>query len=566
MRPPILNPKVYLSPSGEFALTVDPSTMHGQGEASYRRRQKGREIWSGKRPFTLWEAAVTDQGVVAGYGYEYGPEGFPPRELEGGMAPGNFHVVILGPDGSPRLQAAVGRHESRQMHHLPEPLADGMVLDAMQRLLIVRISNEGRAGEVWWIYDLATGKELSRWEPAANDASLRFVIAARPIAGTPLILLNWWQYDAKSPKNPGAVFELVDLTDPVRPQPVWRETLPGDYFAANTPDDPWASDHLMNEIRDDGAILSTTRPARFEVRHVAANERVAFEVFPTIAPRGWDVRTVKRTPYMPATQPSGDELEIASINLKHLGTMRLGDQPAATTQPVHDVRAFDVDDRGRIGFIRDERGQTVGSTVVWVTAEGRTVAEGIHPAADFGGRGFGNMRIAWLGGDRWVVSDCDLGVEKTARAWFVDLDAGGMSKVTAIATFDCPAMESICGSGDGGFIVLAKQRFKYTMTDEVSRFDAQGVRKWRVSGSDPGNDLFFPQDLAVDRAHSSAVVALDNINKRLQYFDVAGHPTRQIDLIKAFGREPNYPTKVNVERDGGPLIYDFNGSPSMWRL
>jgi len=118
------------------------------------------------------------------------------------MAPGNFHVVILGPDGSPRLQAAVGRHESRQMHHLPEPLADGMVLDAMQRLLIVRISNEGRAGEVWWIYDLATGKELSRWEPAANDASLRFVIAARPIAGTPLILLNWWQYDAEESEEP----------------------------------------------------------------------------------------------------------------------------------------------------------------------------------------------------------------------------------------------------------------------------------------------------------------------------------------------------------------------------
>ena len=57
--PPVLNPKAYSSPSGEFELEVDPSTMHGQGEGTYRLMRQGKEVWSGKRPFTLWEAGVT---------------------------------------------------------------------------------------------------------------------------------------------------------------------------------------------------------------------------------------------------------------------------------------------------------------------------------------------------------------------------------------------------------------------------------------------------------------------------------------------------------------------------
>src|SRR4051794_26386542 len=64
--PSTLDPKTYLSRSGEFALEVDPSAMNGQGEGSYRLTKKGKPVWAAKHPFTLWEAIVTDDGSVAG--------------------------------------------------------------------------------------------------------------------------------------------------------------------------------------------------------------------------------------------------------------------------------------------------------------------------------------------------------------------------------------------------------------------------------------------------------------------------------------------------------------------
>ena len=64
-----LNPKGYKSPSGEYELRVDPSTMYGQGEGGYRMTRKGQEVWAKKLPFTLWDAEVLDDGTVAGYAY-----------------------------------------------------------------------------------------------------------------------------------------------------------------------------------------------------------------------------------------------------------------------------------------------------------------------------------------------------------------------------------------------------------------------------------------------------------------------------------------------------------------
>jgi hypothetical protein len=68
----VLNPKDYDSPSGTYRLRVDPGNRYGAGKATYRLTKGGKEIWSGERPFTLWEAGVTDDGTVAGYAYTRG--------------------------------------------------------------------------------------------------------------------------------------------------------------------------------------------------------------------------------------------------------------------------------------------------------------------------------------------------------------------------------------------------------------------------------------------------------------------------------------------------------------
>src|SRR5262245_47587758 len=70
--PPVVNPARYRSPSGDYGLNVDPSHRYGEGSGTYRLTHRGQEIWAGERPFTLLQAAVTDEGVVTGYSYDGG--------------------------------------------------------------------------------------------------------------------------------------------------------------------------------------------------------------------------------------------------------------------------------------------------------------------------------------------------------------------------------------------------------------------------------------------------------------------------------------------------------------
>src|SRR5207247_1729086 len=38
------------------------------------------------------------------------------------------------------------------------------------------------------------------------------------------------------------------------------------------------------------------------------------------------------------------------------------------------------------------------------------------------------------------------------------------------------------------------------------------------------------------------------------------------ELEKAWGREPNYPSGVQADVDGGVLVHDFNGDPPLYRM
>src|SRR4051812_12504003 len=91
--PPILNPNTYASPSGKYSLFVNPSDMYGRGKADYKLSLGGREVWSGEKPYTLWDAKVTDDGCVLGYSYSFGRAGLSEAGWKAG--PGDFRVVIL---------------------------------------------------------------------------------------------------------------------------------------------------------------------------------------------------------------------------------------------------------------------------------------------------------------------------------------------------------------------------------------------------------------------------------------------------------------------------------------
>ena len=119
--PRILHPRTYFSPSGRYTLLVDPSDMCGRFGASYRLTRQGREIWSGQQPFTLWEAAVSDDGVVAGYAYSLGWSGYNQARDDAGH--GDFHVILIDRKGSLRStrspSASTADTQTRRPSRLP---------------------------------------------------------------------------------------------------------------------------------------------------------------------------------------------------------------------------------------------------------------------------------------------------------------------------------------------------------------------------------------------------------------------------------------------------------------
>lgn len=107
----VLNPATHTSPSGRYSLHVDPTAMNGAGPAQYRMTRDGQEVWAGERPFSLWDAGVTDDGIVAGYAYE------------GGVGSGGHHgtrydslaIYILDADGNTLARDTPAHHDSDVM-------------------------------------------------------------------------------------------------------------------------------------------------------------------------------------------------------------------------------------------------------------------------------------------------------------------------------------------------------------------------------------------------------------------------------------------------------------------
>ena len=159
---PVINPRTYVSPSGEFVLDVDPSDLYGRGAATYRVSKSGALVWTGNKPFTLYDGGITDTGIFAGFAYTYGIEGYP--EVRTNDVPGEFHVVAVRPDGEIVLQDVVKRTSSRFLHCVPNPLAHGVLVDGPRNRLIVVINDEdvNRRQQQWWTYELSSGKSLSK--------------------------------------------------------------------------------------------------------------------------------------------------------------------------------------------------------------------------------------------------------------------------------------------------------------------------------------------------------------------------------------------------------------------
>ncbi len=87
----ILQPASYASRSGEHVLEIEPSGPDGLGPSTYSMTTNGQPVWSAEQPFSLWRAAVSDRGAVAGYAYV---EKDPPLGW-----PESLRLFVLSPNG-----------------------------------------------------------------------------------------------------------------------------------------------------------------------------------------------------------------------------------------------------------------------------------------------------------------------------------------------------------------------------------------------------------------------------------------------------------------------------------
>ena len=462
----------------------------------------------------------------------------------------------MGGDGKFRLNDQLKRTGSRFLgNDVAYPAARGLFVDPGNDRFVIRFADPdiNRQIEKWVVYRLSDGKRLTSFEPAGQiEGADRMwdICAAHAISGTPLTLVHWYIVTL-SDQTDDAKLTLIDQ----KGRPVWTLDRPGDYVFKGDRRAAWT---FRDYLRKYSAILDVSKPRQFELWSPANAARVTYEIQPNAGQESsWRVIETNRRKHVGMDLPKREEPEFESVKLKHLGTISFRARTAAP-HAIHSFDDFDFDNQGRIGLVRrEEKGPCV---FVLVRPTSEIVCE--LRLKDVRDEGNTPPLVAWLTNNRWLVVESKYGVGAKSRAWILNVDAASLD---AIDHFDCPRVKAVAGMGEGGFVVLATHDYGSTMSDELIAYDATGKRRWSVK-QDHSKDagLFSPEDVCVTGDGNVAIV--DNIRNGIQLFDKNGAYIRTIDLKKAFGQEPSYPTDIATDRDEGLIVYDFDGSPTVWRL
>ncbi len=549
--PRVLDTHTYRSSNGRFELIVDPSDLYGCGQAKYQFKADGKERWSKTLPYTLCRAAVTDRGLIVGYGYTKSPGGFWKRGEGEGM--GEFLVVLLDADGKLRLK------ESQEVQNgfvdgRPMPIDDGLIVDEPNDRVIVRLSDieGGILREKWWISRLSTATPLRKVMPVAlmgDRKPQRSILGVIPVRGTPLLFVHWSRSEGPllAMKN-GATFTLVDETA----KPLWELDLPTDYMF---PGDKPAAEGFWKRIWSRPSLIGSEAPCRINLPLVADSKRATFSVTRTCAD-GWTVTEISRTP---STLLASDQPKPSHANdrpLKALKPLALNsDGPSSRRMDAgslfHDIGGVVLDDRGRIAFLRTA--DVNHANFVIVDQAGHVLREvALATDSKWAYRWEGPC---WLQGSRFIVANVDNGTDPHSRAWWIDADTGN---VMSIPGFNCSRFRSWSRFSDGGFVVL---------DSNVIAFDNQGRQTWTLKSDDTGREpgaIFNVWDIAATTRNE--VLILESSRPSIKCFDRGGHYLRTIDIVKAWGREPNYLAHVTADVDGGFLVEDFGGRSPFVRM
>lgn len=555
---PDLQPCKYKSPDGRWSLAVNPTHRDGSGPGEYVLAHDGKPVWSGEKPWTFWNAAVTDEGFVAGYSYSQGG-----LEM---FAKGEFHVVILASDGTVKLDEAHAREPSRYEHGSPNPRANGLLLLPGSKRVVFRIADAdlNRCSEEWWCFQLPDAKEVFRRRPRESFPSAALhsaatqkdeepslsLHAAQEVPGTALILIEWSLFDYPSI---GLAISLHDA----ELQCCWNALFPREL---NDPDEG-REERTSRFAYEHGTLLPSPTAATFAIGLPHSQTCIRYVIDRETRPPA--VREGARDPWKIPQEEEGAGPRFEDLPLVSPKELESFDLQMATAAQgaVHDVCAFAVSAPDALRFVRHEE-KTRGYSLLRVDLKGSVLAE---QPIELRGRLEDIAPQFWeLGPSSWLATQSPYGEGGRSRAWRID-ERGGV--VTPLEGFACDEIDAVAPLGENAFVALATRREKYTMTKGLFAFDANGGESWHVwedMNSDAPGALFSPEAIAVTT--DRRVVVLDVIRHTLQYFRADGQFDRVLNLDRLIGKEAEYPSGLQPDIDGGLLVHDFNGTPPLHRL
>lgn len=546
----VAQPTTYTSPSGVYSLFVDPSERMGGSSAMYRFSKDGEEAWSDQREYTLRAVSVTDRGFIVGIAYRSdqakGNAGHDSRSY--------FHMVILGPRGETIVNEIAEQHP---VHHAsPQPHAQQVLINPETDRAIFRVwgseNDHGWGQPSWWVYEIPTGELIEPFDPKtrlADTENVHFVLDARAVPATPLILVHWY---LKGPdykiQDQGGRFTLFDQDFKV----IWSLDVPNDYAGIEW-NRRWAAGGGPAEyFARNPAILDVGNGGQFCLRRFADDVRLSFKA--ERHPDGtWRVRDEGHEPFQ--APGAGDDRGLGQ--LPYLGTVQLGNVGTTTRKIV----SLTVDHRGHIFALYSRPDHS--PALVEFDDKGEKIAE--RPFEQPGKVDWTD--VARIGDGRFFVSRAhDKDAEESKNnIWLAELTTG---KEEPLGIRFPGWIDGISRFKDGGFVILDSMIRQSMGVDRLTCYEKDGSTRWTIESTDrAGHEIVFGgRDVAV--LSDERIAVLGSTSVRILNRD--GDLTQTIDLVGAFGHEqfggrPGYLSEIIADRDGGFILRNFRNPPVVLR-
>ncbi len=283
-----------------YSLQIEPEDELLRSGARYTLSLQGKQAWSGRKPYTLRDHAITTEGWVVGVAYSTSRR----RPPGGGKRKLFFHVVILDPTGREILNDMTVRRPGPPVKvgvFQDVPFARQLLVDPDNDRIIIRGQDDGTPGDArndfWWTFRLSTGEALTRTRLMTDRSKqldpVRQVFHTALVAGTPLVVVHWF-----IPFG-GARFTLVTPDD----RQIWALDFDEDYHDL----DDTARQNVSKYVAEHPGLLETDQRGQFTIRNLAKNQQITYAVSPATETE-WFVKQVSRVEYVEPPAPANPNL------------------------------------------------------------------------------------------------------------------------------------------------------------------------------------------------------------------------------------------------------------------